>query len=405
MVTALRADQHQAHRQWPSPRQRQGNAAAVKHIELGAVAQDKRIGFGETLKVSQQGRDQRRSYSSRWHYQRVKGRKGLARHCHGDGPLRQHTGKAGAGNFRVRANAPDNKGINSLRAGTEHTGVNISRLNSGDRAFRINAINAAQMRFKVKIRQRRASCRQLRQRTLKSCGHRRVKIVQHPPARHAKPHAAQRARGQRPRRLARQHAVRQRRIAHSARQRADTVERGGQRHGARAGNARLGRLEADKAVERRRDAYRAAGVRANGNLAHAVRATDSRAAGRAAGDACAVHHAARRAKMMIDADTGKSQFRHVGFANNHRAALTQPPHDCRVLAFGRRSLVNEAAGRRWLTCHTEQILDRHNPSVQRSQRYPIARPRIGRVSCGARRFRIEFGETPRALACGVGNAA
>ena len=114
-----------------------------------------------------------------------------------------------------------------------------------------------------------------------------------------------------------------------------------------SGNAPVGRhalparLEADDAAERRRNAHRAAGVGADGDLAHAVGDRDRGARGRAARHARAVGRIAGRAEMRIGADGAeKANSVMLVLATITAPAGAQPPHDRRV-GGRRRCLLGE----------------------------------------------------------------
>jgi hypothetical protein len=119
--------------------------------------------------------------------------------------------------------------------------------------------------------------------------------------------------------------------------RPDRIERVAQGKSALGRHALPARLEADKAAERRRNAHRAAGIAADGDVAHAVGDGDRRARRGAAGHARAVARIAGRAEMRIGADSGKGELGHVGLGDDHRARRAQPAHDRASAAAGAAS--------------------------------------------------------------------
>ena len=185
--------------------------------------------------------------------------------------------------------------------------------------------------------------------------------------------------------LAGHHRVSLGAIGDAVRQRPDRVERGAQGKRARGRHPLAARLEADDAAQRRRNAHRAAGVAADGDLGHAVADRDRGARGRAAGHACAIARVGRRAEMRIGADGAEREFGHVGLGDDHRAASAQAPHHRRI--GGRRlSLVGEdfGAGARRLAGDIEQILDADDHAIERAERYARFGAGIGRIGSGAR---------------------
>src|SRR6185369_3632023 len=150
--------------------------------------------------------------------------------------------------------------------------------------------------------------------------------------------------------------------------RPDGVDTGRQRECAFGGDALPARLEADEIAERAWNARRAAGVTADGDLAHAVAGGDSAARGRAAGNARAVGRITRRAVMRVHADAGERELGHVGLGDDHRAGRTQPAHYRRVVC-RRLALLGEhlRAGAGDLARDVEQIFDGDDGAVERPE--------------------------------------
>ena len=188
-------------------------------------------------------------------------------------------------------------------------------------------------------------------------------------------------------------------IGDAVRQRPDRIERGAQGKRTRGRHPLAARLEANDAAQRRRNAHRAAGVAADGDLGHTVADRDRGARGRATGHARAIARVGRRAEMRIGADGAEREFGHVGLGDDHRTAGAQAPHHRRV--GGRRlSLVGEdfGAGARRLAGDIEQILDADDHAVERAERYARFGAGVGRIGSGARGLGVNrqagFGALP-----------
>ena len=158
--------------------------------------------------------------------------------------------------------------------------------------------------------------------------------------------------------------MQQHRVAHAAGDRADGVEAGRQRHGARGGCQRLGVLEADQAVQRRRDADRAAGVaaqrrhcRAGGHRDRAARARSAGNAGRRGRIERGHRHVGRRAVVRVDADAGEGELGHLRAADQRGAGRAQPG-DGRSVHRGRRLVrQHDRSGARHLAGDVVEVLD------------------------------------------------
>ena len=171
-------------------------------------------------------------------------------------------------------------------------------------------------------------------------------------------------------------------------------------------HALLARLPADETAERGRNAGRAAGVGADGDLAHAVRHRHRAARGRAAGHARAVERIARRAEMRIGADAGEREFAHVGLGDDHRAgraqALAPPAHRLRRRRPSSASTREPARVTSPATSKRSLMLTMA-PSSGPSDCAGL-RPRVGGVGGRARRIGIDRETGARALARRVGDA-
>ena len=87
--------------------------------------------------------------------------------------------------------------------------------------------------------------------------------------------------------------------------------------------------------------------------------------------------------MRVQANPGVGELGHVGFADDHGASPAQATDHhgiarrrCGIAQQGRAS-GGDFAG------HVEQILDRHNATVQRPQQATQLRTPVGRLGCGA----------------------
>ena len=147
--------------------------------------------------------------------------------------------------------------------------------------------------------------------------------------------AARRRRGGR---LARQDRVDRGTAGDARRQRPDRIERRRQRQHAGDRHPPRGRLVADDAAERRRDAARPAGIGAQPRRRHAVRHRNGGAGGTAAGDAPrrAIPRAGGRAVMRIDAQAGERELGHVDAAHGDEAGGQHALHHRRVRLRRRR---------------------------------------------------------------------
>ena len=118
----------------------------------------------------------------------------------------------------------------------------------------------------------------------------------------------------------------QRDVLDRVRERPDRVERRRQRHGAVQADEPVRRLEAGEAAQRRGNAHRAAGVRADRRGREAGRDRDRRAARRAARDAMRrqVPRIPRRAHRLVAAPAAERELDHVRLAERNHAGGDQP---------------------------------------------------------------------------------
>ena len=149
------------------------------------------------------------------------------------------------------------------------------------------------------------------------------------------------------------------------RDRSETVVGARQRKTAGERHGRLARLPAREAVQRRRDADRAAGVGSERDVAESEPDRHAAARRRAAGDAGRIARIARRAVVRVETHARIGELAHRGAAERHRAGRQQARHHGRVLT--RRGTVaqQQGAGRGDEAGLVEQVLDRHPKAVQR----------------------------------------
>ena len=174
--------------------------------------------------------------------------------------------------------------------------------------------------------------------------------------------------------------------------------------GAGGRDALPARLEADEAAQRRRNPHRAAGIGADGDLAHAVGGGDPGAGGGPAGDSGTVGRIAGRAEMRIGADGGKGKLGHVGLGDDDRAAVRSRCTTGASAVAGAAPRREFSSRRGWLAGDIEQVLDADDLAVERAERGAARRPGIGGVGGGAGRLRIDREAGPHPLTVRIGNA-
>ena len=248
--------------------------------------------------------------------------------------------------------------------------------------------------------QARASLLQRGAGALEGRGHGVVHIVQHQRLGDRQPrtrHVAQRGHGGL---LAGQHGIDDGAAAHAGGQRADGIERGGQRQRAFGGHAPLRRLEAGEPAQRRRDAHRAARVAADADHRHAIGHRHGRAARRAARNAAtidAIPRVLRRAVVRVQAQAGERELGHVGAPDDHRAGGDQAVDDGGVALGRRRILQHHRARGGDLARHVEQVLHRHRQAFERRTHDAGGAQRVAGLCRGAGAFGIDEGEDARAF--------
>ena len=192
----------------------------------------------------------------------------------------------------------------------------------------------------------------------------------------AKRHARAAALRQRTR-PAGEHLVQDDRVAHRARDRRDGVERRRQRHRAVDRHQPRRALEADQALQRGRDADRAAGVGAErgpggaGGDRRRRRPTSSRRGCAASGRAPSVAGLAGVPEVRIDADAGERELGHVGVADRapRRRARRRATAGASATAGG-ASAQDRRAGGGGLAGDVEQVLDRDGQAGERARVAP-----------------------------------
>ena len=82
-------------------------------------------------------------------------------------------------------------------------------------------------------------------------------------------------------------------------------------------------FQSDDPAERRRNAYRAAGVRAGGGVSDSHRESSRRSSARASRDAIEIPGIPRRAEMRVFIGNAVGEFVHVGFADHDRTGVPE----------------------------------------------------------------------------------
>jgi len=127
----------------------------------------------------------------------------------------------------------------------------------------------------------------------------------------------------------------------------------------------LRRLETGYAAERRRDAHRPAGIRADTHHRLAVGYRHRRPGGGAARDQAAVIRIAGCAVVGVDSDPGEGELGHVGAADQHRARSAQTRDRRRVMSGRWRVVERLRPGEGPFAGDIEQVLDRDRKSGER----------------------------------------
>ena len=160
------------------------------------------------------------------------------------------------------------------------------------------------------------------------------------------------------------HGEHERGVLDAARERAQVVQRPRQRHTAVQAHAPERRFQADHSAQRRRDADRAPGVRAQGCVHHAAGHGRRRPAAGSARVAGGVVGVGGGAVVGVGRPRPVSELRQAGLAHDDRARRAKALHRSRVLVGDPRGEdLRPGGGRRVL--HGQKILDGHRNPVQR----------------------------------------
>ena len=166
------------------------------------------------------------------------------------------------------------------------------------------------------------------------CGsHRKLQPVQHEIVRNRQTQTAQVGGSGWRRFLSGEHCVENGATTDRGAQRPDRVQTERQRHDAGQRNPTGCRLVSHDTAERRRNAARPAGIRAQGDGNDAVRHRDATARRTSARDTPSgtVPWAARRSVMRVDAEAGERELRHIRPPDGDEACLEQSFHHRRML--------------------------------------------------------------------------
>ena len=225
-------------------------------------------------------------------------------------------------------------------------------------------------RFDTLAPNRDAGARQRFQRALEILRHRLVGIVEHHVLRRKHCERREFSAAHRRRHRATQRHVEQDAVLDRARQRPDRIVAASQRDDPCRVDAARARLEADDAVERRRNAHRAARIGADG-AGHQPRGDRSAAArGRAARRAqrLAVVGVHRRAEMRVEAEARIGKFAHIDLADRDHAGRGGVGDAGEVPGLGRSAAEQLRAGGGRRARDVEQILPGDRHAVERRQR-------------------------------------
>jgi hypothetical protein len=188
------------------------------------------------------------------------------------------------------------------------------------------------------------------------------------------------------RRHAAQRLVQRDRVGDGLRERADAVQRRGQREDAAAVDARRRRPEADDAAQRGGDPDRSGGVGADRQVDRACGDRDGRSRRRAARHArrLRVVRVARRAEVRVQAEARVGQLAQVRLADADQAGGGEVRDDRRVRGRGRGVAAERGARGGRGPGNVEQVLDGDGPPVERPARRAllVAEGAGGRLGAG-----------------------
>ena len=112
-------------------------------------------------------------------------------------------------------------------------------------------------------------------------------------------------------------------IRHSAGHWSGVIERSCERHNTFYAHETERGFQSDDPAERRRNAYRAAGVRAGGGVSNSHRESSRRSSARASRNAIEIPGIPRRAEMRVFIGNAVGKFVHIGFADHDRAGVPE----------------------------------------------------------------------------------
>ncbi len=212
----------------------------------------------------------------------------------------------------------------------------------------------------------RAAVAQPAERVLERGPHLVVQQIAEVRARDGESQAANRRRGERTRRgAAEERVIDEIRVGNAGGQRADVIERAGQRHDAVGRHFAVCRFQPHGAACRRGDADRPAGVGTDRGQRHAGDDAGGGAAARSAGRPRLIVRIARGSERRVLARRAEGEFVEVGLADHDGAGPPQMDDDRRVM-LGDMPGAHARRRRRGGAAHVDQILDRHRHAVQRA---------------------------------------
>ena len=268
----------------------------------------------------------------------------------------------------------------------------------------ILSISARRSRLRIEgaVLDRQARLAKQLQSSLEGFGDGRLDVVEETSPRHDEPgpHLRREARVRR----ARKDGIGDRAIGDGAGDGPDRIECAGEREGARGRHASGRGLESHRSREGGGNADRAARVAADRDLSHAVDHRDDRAGGRASRRAAAIARVAGDRSVRIGAERREGEFGHLRLADDDRAGRPQALDDGRVGCGRRLAAQHDGAGPRRLAGDVEEVFDRDDASVQRTQRPAGRKAGVGGFGFSPRRGLVQRREHLAALELGVPDA-
>ena len=96
--------------------------------------------------------------------------------------------------------------------------------------------------------------------------------------------------------------------------------------------------------------------------------------------------------MRIKANRRKGKFGHMGFSDDDHTRITQTTHNRCILFRRRRIATNEGTCKRWLSGNIEEVLDRNDAPVERTDNPALPPARVGSIRLSTCLPRIDLAE-------------